>query len=138
MGDTGLVSIHDEGANIGDPMSDLGRIYFHSDLDYLQILQTHTGTLSLPSVGSYNLYYQVYTLGAHNLGVAPVIIGRVGVTPITGSFFIQAAGGATSRRIEFGADANYFYARVQNAALGNNLPATSLSYELNILSATGV
>ena len=73
-GTDGLVSIHEAGANIDDPTSNLEKIYFHSHLDYLSILSVHGVTVRSNQFGLTELF-------SHNLGRPAMYIA---VNRITG------------------------------------------------------
>lgn len=73
-GSDGLVAIHEAGANIDDPVSNLEKIYFHSHLDYLSILSMHEVTVRSSHFGLTELF-------SHNLG-RPVMF--IAVNKLTG------------------------------------------------------
>ena len=74
-GSDGRVAIHNPGANLDNPISDLGNIFFHSGLDYLTIVQTHNFTANFPAVGG-NTFNTLMPVGYHGLGYVPMVFGR--------------------------------------------------------------
>jgi len=82
-GITGTVVIHDAPTDepITDPIGNYEHVYFHSDLEYMSVVQVMTGTLSLParaadgSNDSSAYGSTIYVLGEHHLGYTPIILG---------------------------------------------------------------
>ena len=89
-GSDGMVAIHEPGANLDNPLSNLNNIYFHSGLDYLQVVQTHTFLLTLPySSGANTLHH----LLDHGLGYRPMVLASFGDgSPFSGSHIVQRGG----------------------------------------------
>lgn len=73
------------------PLSNLTRLLWHSDLDYLEIFYAHTATLALParSGGSGEVDY---VLPAHNLGSVPFAALIVGGNHVDGAYLVQQTG----------------------------------------------
>lgn len=146
LGSTGLVAIAEPGANLANPLQDLGNIYFHSDLTYLSVVAVLTGNLSLPqriasgadvssAFGS-----NIYTLGQHNLGYTPLLLGDVTTTgqPLVGETLLQAEGLASLRSITLGADNNNLYAREIYLNKDVTFEAISVSWRAYLFSEAAV
>lgn len=146
---TGKVAIYDE-AGVGDapftdPMGNLSRVRFHSDLLMPAVLSTATYTVTLPSMGVDTFRDAVQTLSAHGLSGTPMVMGRIqngsGWIPLNGSvmlpvyaldgsttyrlFGIYAAapyfqGGSGWRSITLGADATNIVLHEQSVAMATN------------------
>jgi hypothetical protein len=69
-----------------DPLNHLGRVKFHSDLDYIKIVNVIDYTLNLPAIptagsgqgsgGRQGLRTNLYTLGPHGRAGIPFVIGE--------------------------------------------------------------
>lgn len=145
-GNTGLVSISDPDADIINPLSNLNKIYFHSDLEYLFVRQTVVGSLSLPfrqfnsSDASGAFGSTVYTIATHNLGYTPLVFGFVtGTTQsLVGETILQAAGTANIRTIMLGADSTVIYAREIFLNKTISFSAITLNFTIQVLNDAGV
>lgn len=119
LGSSGLVAIAEPNADLAQPLTNLQNIYFHSDLSYLSIVAVLSGNLSMPQrifsgADASSAYGStIYTLGQHNLGYTPLLLGDITTTgqPLVGETILQAAGLASLRSITLGADNNNLYAR---------------------------
>jgi hypothetical protein len=84
-----------------DPLSNLARVKYHSDIEYIKIIDVKTFTLSIPAIAS-GVFDRVasYTLGPHGITGQPFIIGQidVGGVPVafTGSVPVHQAAPVTS------------------------------------------
>lgn len=141
-GTDGLVSIHEQGADFENPLSNLDKIYFNSQLDYLQIVQIFSGTLSLGTRANGTISDQMYTLGPHGLGYAPMVLG---VRKDNGQYFcgdmlIFAGGRSSFRSLTAGSDTTYIYIRETNYLTtgGPSAPAVSFDYSLYLLGNPGL
>jgi hypothetical protein len=71
------------------PLSNLSRVKFHTDLDYLPIVAVHDYTITLPAIpssgsgqgpansGRRGLRTNNYTLGPHGMGFTPFCVGEI-------------------------------------------------------------
>lgn len=61
-----------------NPDGNASRLRFHSDRDYVRVVSTQTGTLSLPARTSVNTQVLVdHQLFAHGQATAPMVMGRI-------------------------------------------------------------
>ena len=120
-GSDGRVAIHEPGANLDNPLSNLHNIHFHSDLDYLRVGQVWNGTLSIPAgAGPGRLESQFVHITNHGLGYKPMVLGSFGAGgAIPGTRVIQTGslGGTSSgvpgyRSISLCADTASVYVHV--------------------------
>lgn len=137
-GITGTVVIHDAPTDepITDPIGNYEHVYFHSDLEYMSVVQVMTGSLSLPariadgSDASTAYGSAVYVLGSHNLGYTPIILGWSPnfKRPLAGDTLIFGAGNASLRSVVLGADQTNVYLREIYLNKDVSAPAVSLEY----------
>jgi hypothetical protein len=145
-GNTGAVSISDGDANTVSPLTNLNKIYFHSDLSYLAVSSIKTGTLSLASRtasssdASSAYGSTVHNLGAHGLSFKPMLFGYLssGEQPILGDVVVQASGNASIRTVTLGTDATNIYAREIYLNKDVSFAALSLAYKIIILNNAGL
>lgn len=145
-GNTGLVSISEPDADVANPLSNLGKIYFHSDLDYLFVRQTIVGSLALPfrqangSDASSAFGSTVYNISTHNLGYTPLVFGFVtGTTQsLVGETLLQASGTANIRTVMIGADSSVIYAREIFLNKTISFSAVTLNFTIQVLNDPGV
>jgi hypothetical protein len=145
-GVTGIVSISEDTANIGTPLTNLDKIYFHSALNYLTVATIKTGTLSLvsrthsSSDASSAYGSTIHNLGAHGLAFKPMLFGYLtsGEQPILGDVVVQAAGNASIRTITLGADATNIYAREIFLNKDISFSSLSLAYKIIVLNTAGL
>jgi hypothetical protein len=143
------------------PLSNLSRVEFHSDLDYLQIQPIggnliKTGTLALPSHSGTSPGTYRHNLFAHGLGYQPLVIGHLvnfegyntpllGTTPIrTPMDRTLAATRADMRTVQLGADSTNVYLHEYMLLVSTSLtyPAVDLDWRVmvttrNMDSSTG-
>lgn len=111
-------------APFDNPLGNLGRVKFHSDLNYIQIIDEKPFNIALPARANFKDTNQIYPLYAHGRGGIPFVLGKldVGGQPVAfcGSVPVQinsstTADGATKRPqgfarwLSLGADASYVY-----------------------------
>lgn len=60
-----------------DPHEDIGRVLFHSALNYIVVQDIISGTLSLTADGYDPSGKKIYDLYAHGLDYAPLVFGKV-------------------------------------------------------------
>ena len=65
---------------LNSPLSNLGVLSFHSDLFYPRIVQTFTGTATIPAVSSVDILEAVIATHAHGLADAPLTIATATAT----------------------------------------------------------
>jgi hypothetical protein len=102
------------------PLSNLARVKFHSDLDYLPIVAIHDFSFTLPSIpssgsgqgsgGRRGLRTALYTLGVHGMGFTPFCVGEIDILGETiamcGSVPVaQTSGDRYARFLALGFDA---------------------------------
>lgn len=145
-GNTGLVAICDPDADIANPLTNLEKIYFHSDLNYLYAVQIVNGSITLPyrqynsSDASSAYGSTVYTVATHNLGYTPLVFGYFSDTKqsLVGETILQASGTANIRTIQLGADNTRIYAREIYLNKTISFNAITISYTVQILNDPGV
>ena len=116
-GSDGMVAIHEPGANLDNPLSNLNNIYFHSDLDYLRVVQSHTLLVNLAAgPGGGALFSRFARLVTHGLGYVPMVLATFGSgDPFPGTKVIQTGSSIgsssmlTYRTISLCADAGSVY-----------------------------
>lgn len=94
----GKVAIYENSDDLPflNPLAHLARVKFHSELDYLQVIDVKTYSLTLPAIGTggsgqgsggrSGVRTNLYTLGAHGIAGTPLILGNVTVGGITVAF----------------------------------------------------
>ena len=126
---------HTDTLPFDDPLAYLSRVKFHSDLDYLNIIDEKVFTLNLPAIpasgsgqgsgGRNGLRAASYTLGAHGRPGQPFFIARIVVSGVpvafTGSVPVQqdASGDFYARWLAIGCDATSIIAHEYSVQLGN-------------------
>lgn len=144
-GTSGLVAIHEPNADLSDPLNSQHNIYFHSDLDYLKIVNTITGVLSLPTrtysssdaSSSYgNVITNVYT---HNLGYTPLVLAfnTDNNQPLVGDSLVQSGGTCNLRSILVGADSTYVYIRELYLNKDTTYQALTINYKIHLFNESG-
>lgn len=143
------------------PLSNLSRVVFHSDLDYLAIQPIggdliKTGTLSLPSRSGTTAGTYRHNLFTHGLGYQPLVMGHLvsfegyntpllGTTPIrTPIDRVLPTTQADIRTVQLGADATNVYLHEYMLLVSTSLtyPAVDLNWRImvttrNMDSSTG-
>lgn len=125
---------HTDTSPFDSPLTNLSRVKFHSDLDYLNIIDEKVFTISLPAISSSGsgqgsgarngLRTASYTLGAHGRPGQPFFIARivVGGVPVafTGSIPVaQNASDPYARWLAIGCDATNIIAYEYSVQSGN-------------------
>lgn len=113
-GSDGVVVIHEPGADIGNPLSNIDNIYFHSSLDYLNIVSVANVNLWLPQYGNgsmMNGITQFHTVLSHGMGRPCLVIARRKDTQeaLTGSTPVSTSGSGANGKIAVGSDATNVY-----------------------------
>jgi len=92
-----------------EPLSNMSRVLFHSDLQYPRIVREWSGTLSLPGRAAASSSNASHTLFAHGLPGTPLVFGSILVSgknlPLCGSFPVQMTARGYARWISLGATA---------------------------------
>jgi len=91
-GDVAIYSGSDD-LPLSDPLGNLSRVRFHSDLEYVAVISTVSGTLNLPGrPPSTEFHQEAHTLFAHGRPGFPLVFGRItglresgAIIPIPGS-----------------------------------------------------
>lgn len=141
-GTTGKISIHEPGADLDNPLNNLGNIYFHSDLDYLSINSIISGTLNLPtrtysnSDASSAYGSTIYNIYSHGLGYSPLVFATRAdsLQPIAGDTLIQEGGTCNLRSLLVGADNTNIYIRELYLNKDTTFPSLSLPYNIYIFN----
>lgn len=87
-GTTGTVAIW-EGpgdAPFTDPLGNVARLRFHSDLEYPSIIDVRSGSVTFPALAVNQTRQAVYPLFYHNQGGTPFVEGTITVGPNTIAF----------------------------------------------------
>lgn len=122
-GNTGDVTICEPDADISNPLSNLNKIYFHSDLNYLRINNIINVNIDFPHRGADGSDHSsahgsdIYNIYTHNLEYVPIIMAffesptEISGQPYIGEFPLQTGGSCSLRTVILGADENYIYSR---------------------------
>lgn len=112
-GTDGRLSIHTGGddAPFSNPLGNLRRVLFHSELDYPAIVATRTGSTSFAAVAANKRRNEVKRLFAHNRPGIPLVFGvitNLGPDPVTfaGSVPVPLDIYGFGRWLTLGANAN--------------------------------
>lgn len=113
-GADGLVAIHEPEADLNYPLSNLEKIYFHSGLDYLNIVAVVNVNLTLPAYGNgaiMNGMTQLHNIYYHGMGRACLVLGRRKDTQeaLTGSSPVSTSSSGANGKIAVGSDASNVY-----------------------------
>jgi hypothetical protein len=103
-----------------NPLGNLSRVKFHSDLSYIKVILEQTVTVNLPAIANVLQGTASYTLFAHGQAGFPFVLGKLdsvdgSPTLFTGSVPVQfGTGGAIGfgyygRWVSLGADATNVY-----------------------------
>jgi len=145
----GRTAIYDAGDDLPltNPLAHLGRLYFHSDLDYIRIAYTWTGVINHPgrvASGTPDKYnadarrpvqgVQDYTLFTHNLGFIPAGIVVIGNDMLPGMASVQSAGPASNRFVSLTLSTTTAVLRENWFTFNNDLPAIGLTYKVYLFS----
>ncbi|WP_127078337.1 hypothetical protein [Rhodomicrobium lacus] len=126
-------------APFNDPQAHLDRLYFHSDLAYPTVIQTVTGSFTLPALAA--SAGPAYTnpaivLFAHGRSGIPAVLGRLTSPAVgwCGSVPVQMDQYGAGRFVTLGADATHVVAHaVWWCHRTGGFPAITLTYEIDIL-----
>lgn len=146
----GKIAIYDKSSGdlpLTTPLSHLSKIKFHSDLDYIKVIDVRTVTISLPARSNFRNAVASYTLFAHDQPGQPFVLGKLNVNGVpvgfTGSVPVHNGYTATmanagypsgylGRWLALGADASnvivheYCVASWVNASINETYPAMSI------------
>lgn len=136
----GKVAIYDSTADdlpFDDPVNHMDRVKFHSDLDYINIIATISGSVTFPqrtapSVGAYITTFQ--NGPAHGISGIPLIFGYLTLggqnVAFAGSVPIQGGGsGSHTRFVSLGASpTNIVFNELVNIGFGGTIPAITVPY----------
>lgn len=64
-------------APFDNPLGNLGRVKFHSDLNYIQVIDEKTFNVALPTRSNFKDANQIYPLYQHGRGGVPFVMGKV-------------------------------------------------------------
>lgn len=152
----GKVGIYDNSAGdapLTAPLSHLSKVKFHSDLDYIQVIDVRTVTLSLPARSNFRSATATYNLFAHGRPGQPFVLGKLNVNGVpvgfTGSVPVhngltpsmQSAGyptGYLGRWLALGADTanvivyEYAVASWVNESINETYPAMSIPITVHV------
>lgn len=109
-GSDGVVAIHEPGANIDSPLSNIGNIYFHSSLDYLTVNHVINTTIYVPPFTGGTVGF--IAVAAHGMGRPCLLMARRTDTgqAIAGDCLVHVGGGLSNWcTIAACANASYIY-----------------------------
>ena len=141
----GTLAIYDSGASGTDdtpfvnPTAHLGRIAFHSALDYLGVVSETVTDVTLPASGSDGITPTSGTIAlfAHGQGAPPLMLAQVSADgganwfTINGTVYSEIGGMMLSRSLHIQADAGTIY--LHWVALGD-WPALALKIRVQVLA----
>lgn len=74
-------------APFDNPLSNLSRVKFHSDIPYVKIIDVRTFSVTIPAIGAGTPQRaQSYNIGAHGRPGQPFVIGRIIVNGVPVAF----------------------------------------------------
>jgi len=136
----------DDDAPYTAPRSNLARVKFHTDLDYIRVIDEVTVTLNLPAISNVLDRVVTHNLFAHGRPGFPYILGKVRAqdgadVAFTGSVPVQFGNNATSqyaRWLALGADATNvsIHEYVMCNGISGGSPSTWETYDALSLSIT--
>lgn len=113
------------------PLSYLSRVKYHSDLEYIKIVDVKTYTLNLPAIANALDVVGSFTLGAHGRPGVPFIVPIITIDGIpvafTGSVCAHSTGDFDyGRWLAFGADATncFVHQYAVQSGFSNGSPST--------------
>lgn len=126
-------------APLTNPLSNLGNLLWHSDLPYIGVAQTITGTVNLnPFTAGWSAFPYTKTIAAHGQSYRPIILGHITVSgvniPIQGSFLANVASADGAYQFNFSSDATNILLKCE--ALFGNWAANALncSYTIYVMN----
>jgi len=131
-------------APFDNPLGNLPRVLFHSDLLYPAIIAEATGTLSLPSRSANSVGWNAYNLFAHGRSGTPLVLGYLNISGqrrrIAGSYPLQRNSYGWARWLSVGATDTYVRLAeswfAPNPAIGGGYGATTISWHVFVLETT--
>jgi hypothetical protein len=109
-GSDGVICIHTGNDDVvDDPLTDLSRVMFHSDLEYPAIIAEHAVSVTLPARSGVQAY-QTHNLLAHGRPGIPFVLGRIanmGSRPLVGTVPVDGQPNWFGRFVTLGADATH-------------------------------
>lgn len=139
-GITGQVSISNPGADVSNPLSDLGNIFFHSDLEYIPVHKVINTSVSLPTRSGLGAYYTTWNHGLHGLPYSPIAFGIAsnGLF-VGGDMFLQYESGTGSfRSFRIGCDSSYVYTDDWTWVVNRTFSGFTLGLTIYILALEGL
>jgi len=163
IGSTGTVAIYDADteAAFTDPLNNLDKVYFHSDLDYFVMRQKFDTTISLPSrsvpsngdggaittIGGFTIWesgedsgattggVDSYQIGTHSI-TDPFPLAIINGTVISGTLIIRADD-QRRRAVSVGVTSSeVLLYECWNGGGGNNLPSENVDVTVYLFSTT--
>lgn len=130
---SGKVAIWDDHTNdapFTDPLANIARVKYHSDLEYIKIVDVKPFTLNLPAIANTLDSVVTYTLGPHGRPGVPFIVPIITVDGIpvafTGSVCVHSTGNFDyGRWLAFGADATNCFVHQYSVQAGNSNGSSS-------------
>jgi len=124
-----------------EPLDNLSRVLFHSELLYPAIISEQSGTLNLPSRGANSETVASHTLFAHGQSGTPLVIGYATLdstrVPLAGSVPVQFNARGWARWIALGADGtNVKMAESCFTQLGSGFGGISVPWVAYVLDVT--
>lgn len=138
-GNSGRVAIYTGSgdAPLFNPIGNIGRVLFHSSLEYPAIKQIRTGVITLPARGANGWFQTAHNLFAHGEGGFPMVLGRItnlaGDPALVGSFPIQWQRNGFARWISLGANSTHVILHEQcSTAVGISFGAVAVAWEVYV------
>lgn len=91
---------------VSNPLIDLNRVWFHSNLDYLEVAEHRVINMTLPAVAEINHLRHLFD---HNLGFKPFVIGGLADQPLAGTTMIYVSEYGNFRSLELDVDESSVY-----------------------------
>lgn len=119
--DSGKLAIYDvtDGSindnPLTDPLNNVSRLHFHSDLEYPAVIATYSGTVTLSALSADSSQDVTHTIAAHGRAGIPYVEGRILVdgiwVPLAGSVPVASQSGnpnapSFARFLHLGANAS--------------------------------
>ena len=128
-------------APFDDPLGNLSRVLFHSDLLYPAIIAEVSGTLNLPARSGNTTGVNGYNLFAHGRSGTPLVLGYVTVNGarrrIAGSYPLQRQSVGFARWLSVGATDSYVrMAETWTCEYNSSYAAISVSWRVFVLETT--
>ena len=128
-----------EGADdvVDNPMGRLGDVYFHSDLSYMEVVQSPSYNITIPAVNQ-QPQQETINIHSHNLGYIPLVTAYIVDLQIfmTGTVVLEMEEGDTFalRTLNISADTSNIYLLHFGDYFEFNLPELNYEFKLFLFS----